>query len=128
MNAKKTTRQNRQSNNGNAAAADQQKKYSNNYVALTGNVGDDAHYFGENNSAASFRLATNYKTDDNREFTEWHSIVVFGELANIAAEKCKKGAFISIRGRLHTSEVKRENVTFYNTEVIAYKIKFLGRK
>ena len=53
----------------------QRKSFSNNLVILTGNLGADAAFFGANDSAASFRMATKSKFGE-KEYVEWHSVVI----------------------------------------------------
>jgi hypothetical protein len=54
----------------------QQKSFSNNLVILTGNLGKDAAFFGANDSAVSFRMATKSKFGE-REYVEGHPVVAF---------------------------------------------------
>jgi single-strand DNA-binding protein len=105
----------------------QRKSFSNNLVILTGNLGADAAFFGANDSAASFRMATKNKFGE-KEYVEWHSVVAFRELAQEVVEKCTKGRFIRVYGYLHHSKVGNEDGTQYKTEVVATKIKYLERK
>jgi hypothetical protein len=53
----------------------QRKSFSNNLVILTGNLGADAAFFGTNDSAASFRMATK-STFGEKEYVKWHSVVI----------------------------------------------------
>ncbi len=103
----------------------QRKSFSNNLVILTGNLGADATFFGANDSAASFRMATKNKFGE-KEYVEWHSVVAFRELAREVAEKCTKGRFIRVYGYLHRSNGGSDGQ--YKTEVVATRIKYLERK
>ena len=103
----------------------QQKSFSNNLVILTGNLGKDAGFFGANDSAASFRMATK-STFGEKEYVEWHPVVAFRELAKEVVEKCTKGRFIRVYGYLHHSNGGNDGQ--YKTEVIATRIKYLERK
>lgn len=105
----------------------QQKSFSNNLVILTGNLGADAAFFGANDSAASFRMATK-STFGEKEYVEWHSVVAFRELAKEVVEKCTKGRFIRVYGYLHHSKTGNDDATQFKTEVVATKIKYLDRK
>jgi len=104
----------------------QRKSFSNNLVILTGNLGKDAAFFGANDSAASFRMATK-STFGEKEYVEWHSVVAFRELAKEVVEKCTKGRFIRVYGYLHHSNGGNDD-GHYKTEVIATRIKYLDRK
>src|SRR5215467_3989388 len=104
----------------------QQKSFSNNLVILTGNLGKDAAFFGANDSAASFRMATKSKFGD-KEYVEWHSVVAFRELAKEVVEKCSRGRFIRIYGYLHHDNGGNDGGQ-YKTEVVATRIKYLERK
>jgi single-stranded DNA-binding protein len=104
----------------------QQKSFSNNLVILTGNLGKDAAFFGANDSAASFRMATKSKFGE-KEYVEWHPVVAFKELAKEVVEKCIKGRFIRVYGYLHHSNGGNDGGQ-YKTEVVATRIKYLERK
>ena len=109
------------------AQNNQQKSFSNNLVILTGNLGADAAFFGANDSAASFRMATK-STFGEKEYVEWHSVVAFRELAKEAVEKCAKGRFVKIYGYLHHSKIGSDDAAQFKTEVVATRIKYLDRK
>ncbi len=113
-------------NTSTKSANNQQKKsLSNNLVILTGNLGADAAFFGVNDSAASFRMATKSKFGE-KEYVEWHSVIAFRELAKEVVEKCTKGRFIRVYGYLHHSNGGNDGQ--YKTEVVATRIKYLERK
>ena len=105
----------------------QTKSFSNNLVILIGNLGADAAFFGANDRAASFRMATKSKFGE-KEYVEWHSVVAFRELAQEVVEKCTKGRFIKIYGYLHSSRIGEGDEARYKVEVIATRIKYLERK
>src|SRR5215471_17160322 len=115
-------------NTSNKSGNNQQqgKSFSNNLVILTGNLGKDAAFFGANDSAASFRMATKSKFGE-KEYVEWHSVVAFRELAKEVVEKCTKGRFIRVYGYLHHSKGGNDGGQ-YKTEVVATRIKYLERK
>jgi single-stranded DNA-binding protein len=102
------------------------KPFSNNLVILTGNLGADAAFFGANDSAASFRMATKSKFGE-KEYIEWHSVVAFRELAKEVVEKCTKGRFVRVHGYLHHSNGGSDGPQ-YKTEVVATRIRYLDRK
>lgn len=105
----------------------QQKSFSNNLVILTGNLGADAAFFGANDSAASFRMATKSKFGE-KEYVEWHSVVAFRELAKEVVEKCTKGRFVKVYGYLHHSKTGSDDAAQFKTEVVATRIRCLERK
>ncbi|HLJ29151.1 MAG TPA: single-stranded DNA-binding protein [Candidatus Angelobacter sp.] len=105
----------------------QRKSFSNNLVILTGNLGADAAFFGANDTAASFRMATKSKFGE-KEYVEWHSVVAFRELAQEVVEKCTKGRFVRVYGYLHHSKIGNDDGAQYKTEVVATRIKYLERK
>ena len=122
------TTANSTSNTSRKSGSNQQKKsFSNNLVILTGNLGADAAFFGANDSAASFRMATKSEFGE-KEYVEWHSVVAFRELAKEVVEKCTKGRFIRVYGYLHHSKTANEAAAQFKTEVVATRIKYLDRK
>jgi len=121
----RTTTNSTRSTSSKSANKQQRKSFSNNLVILTGNLGADAAFFGANDSAASFRMATKSKFGE-KEYVEWHSVVAFREMAKEIVEKCTKGRFIRVYGYLHHSNGGNDGQ--YKTEVIATRIKYLERK
>ena len=80
-----------------------------NKVILVGNLGQDpeVRYMPNGNAVANFNIATSEswkdkQTGENRDKTEWHRIVVFGKLAEIAGEYIKKGTQVYLEGQLQT--------------------------
>lgn len=112
--------------NSTANTSTRQKSSSNNLVILTGNLGANARFFSANNSAASFRMATNHKSGE-KQYAEWHSVVAFRQLAREVVEQCTKGRFVRIYGFLHHSKREMNSVAQYRTEVVATSIKYLDR-
>ncbi|PVZ84160.1 single-stranded DNA-binding protein [Serratia sp. S1B] len=97
-----------------------------NKVILVGYVGQDPEirYMPNGGAVANLSLATsdNWRdktTGEQKEKTEWHRVVIYGKLAEIAGEYVHKGAQIYIEGQLKTrSWVDDNNVTHYVTEII----------
>jgi single-stranded DNA-binding protein len=115
-------------NTSSTSAENQQRKsFSNNLVILTGNLGADAAFFGANDSAASFRMATKSKFGE-KEYVEWHSVVAFRELAKEVVEKCTKGRFVKVYGYLHHSNGGKNDADQFKTEVVATSLKYMDRK
>lgn len=108
-----------------------------NKVTLLGNLGRDPEVrFTENNLAVcTVSLATSMKyrkrdTSEEVEKTEWHRLVFFGRLAEIASEYLKKGSSIFVEGRLQTRdwEDKKTGEKRYMTEVVVGDMIMLGRR
>lgn len=107
-----------------------------NKVILVGNLGKDpeVRYLPDGGAVANLTLATssNWKdknTGEKREETEWHRIVIYGRLAEIAGEYCKKGRSIYIEGRLKTRKWQDQSgVDKYTTEIIADQMQLLGSR
>lgn len=97
-----------------------------NKVILLGRLGanPDVRYKGNGDPIANLSLATSefWKTDDSNqriEKTEWHKVVLFGKLAEVAAEYLRKGSQVYIEGKLKTRKWKTDNgQDRYATEVI----------
>ncbi len=97
-----------------------------NKVILIGNLGQDPEirYTSKGNTVTNLNLATSEKwkdknTGENKEKTEWHRVVLFGKLAEIAAEYLRKGSQIYIEGSLKTKKWQDKNGNDrYTTEII----------
>jgi len=106
-----------------------------NKVILIGNLGVDpeVRYLENGQAVANFRIATNrvYTTKDNerREETEWHRIVLWGKLAEIAEKYLTKGRTVYIEGRLRTRQwVDQNKIERYTTEIVGENMTMLGGK
>lgn len=105
-----------------------------NKVILVGHLGRDPEirYLDNNVSVASFSLATTemYNKDGKRvEQTEWHNIVMWRGLADVAAKYLHKGKLVYIEGKIRTRQYEdREGVRRYSTEIVAESFTMLGRK
>ena len=107
-----------------------------NKVILIGNLGADpemrATAAGE--AVCNLRLATTDKwkdkaTGDARETTEWHRVVLYRRLAEIAGEYLTKGSAVYIEGRLRTRKWQdKEGKERLTTEIEANELKMLGGK
>jgi single-strand DNA-binding protein len=104
-----------------------------NKVILIGHLGKDPElrYTPGGQATASFSLATSERwTDKNgqrQERTEWHNIVVWSKLAEIANQYLKKGSPAYIEGRItNRSWDDRDGNKRYRTEIVANTIQFLG--
>ncbi|MGX9276101.1 single-stranded DNA-binding protein, partial [Pantoea ananatis] len=97
-----------------------------NKVILVGNLGQDpeVRYMPNGTAVTSLSLATSEtwrdkQTGENREKTEWHRVVLFGKLAEIAGEYLRKGSQVYIEGKLRTREWQdSEGTKRYTTEIV----------
>lgn len=106
-----------------------------NKVILVGRVGADPeiHTFESGNKTAKLRLATtersyNRETKEATDYTEWHTVVAWGNLADIIDKWVKKGALLYIEGSLRTREYDKGNEKRYTIEVVGKELKMLGPK
>jgi len=103
-----------------------------NKVILVGHVGRDpeCRYTQSGTAVANFTLATNeYQGKDKPARTEWHSIVVWDKLADVAKQYITKGKQVYIEGRLQTRDwTDEQGVKRYKTEIVAHTLQLLGRK
>jgi single-strand DNA-binding protein len=105
-----------------------------NKVILVGHLGKDpeVRYLEGGVSVTSFPLATseNYNKDGRKvEQTEWHNIVMWRGLADVAAKFLQKGKLVYIEGKLRTRSFEdREGIKKYTTEIVAENFTLLGRK
>jgi single-strand DNA-binding protein len=107
-----------------------------NKVILIGNLGADpeTRYLPSGGAVTNVRLATSESwTDRNtgqkQERTEWHRVVLFGKVAEIAAEYLKKGSLVYLQGRLQTRKWQGDDgQDRYTTEIVAERMKMLGGK
>ena len=96
-----------------------------NKVILIGNVGGDpeCRFMPNGNAVTNITLATTDSWKDKQtvqlqERTEWHRVVLFGKVAEIAGEYLRKGSQCYIEGRLQTREWEKDGVKRYTTEVV----------
>lgn len=106
-----------------------------NKVILVGRLGKDPEVRNLENGAsvANFTLATSesYKdktTGEKKELTEWHNIVLWRGLAEIAAKYLHKGDMIYVEGRLRTRSWEKEGVTRYTTEIVGDNMTMLSTR
>jgi len=105
-----------------------------NKVILVGHLGKnpDIRYLEGGVSVVSFPLATSetFNKDGRKvEQTEWHNIVMWRGLADVAAKFLQKGKLVYIEGKLRTRSFEdKEGNKKYTTEVVAENFTMLGRK
>ena len=106
-----------------------------NKVILVGNLGQDPEikYTAGGAAVTTLSIATSdsWKDKDSgmeQERTEWHRVVLWRRLAEIAGEYLKKGSKVYIEGQLQTRKWEKEGQTRYTTEIIAKDMQFLDSK
>jgi len=106
-----------------------------NMAQLIGHLGrdPDVRYSPEGSAVAHLAVATNQtwkdKDGERQERTEWHRVVLFGKLAEIAAQYLKKGALVYLQGRLQTRKWAGEDgQDRFTTEIVAERLRMLGGK
>tara|TARA_Y100001934_G_scaffold283742_1_gene406227 strand:+ start:11953 stop:12453 length:501 start_codon:yes stop_codon:yes gene_type:complete len=107
-----------------------------NKVILIGNLGADpeTRYTPSNTAVTNLRLATSdswrdRQTGEQQERTEWHRVVCFNRLAEIAAEYLRKGSKVYIEGRLQTRKWQgQDGQDRYTTEIVANDMQMLDSR
>lgn len=106
-----------------------------NKVILVGRLGTDpdVRSSGSGDSIAAFSLATSEQRKDSNgmrvEATEWHRVVCFKKLAEIASQFLRKGSLVYIEGSIRTRKwTDRDGNERYSTEIIANQMQMLGHK
>lgn len=106
-----------------------------NKVILIGNLGADpeTRYMPDGNAVTNIRLATSESWRDREsgqqnERTEWHRVVFFRRLAEIAGEYLKKGSKVYIEGSLRTRQWERDGQKHYSTEIVANEMQMLDSR
>ncbi len=106
-----------------------------NKVILIGNLGSDPElkYTPSGAAVTNFNVATNEvwndKDGNKQERTEWHRVVLWRKLAEIAGEYLKKGSKVYLEGRLQTrSWEDKDGVKRYTTDVVADNMTMLDSK
>jgi len=105
-----------------------------NKVILIGNLGQDPEtkYMPSGSAVTNLRIATtevfkDKETGQNQERTEWHSVAMFGKLAEIAGEYLRKGSQCYIEGRLRTRKwTDKQGQDRYSTEIVADNMQMRG--
>ncbi len=105
-----------------------------NKVILVGNLGADpeTRYTASGDAICNIRLATtdswkDKNTGEKREMTEWHRVVFYRRLAEIAGQYLKKGSSVYIEGRIKTRKWQdKDGQDRYTTEIEATEMQMLG--
>ena len=106
-----------------------------NKCILVGRIGKDpeTRYMTNGEAVTNVSLATSEsykdKSGEKQERTEWHSLVFYRRLAEIAGEYLKKGAMIYVEGRIQTRKWQdKEGKDRYTTEIVVNEMTMLGGK
>ena len=106
-----------------------------NKAILIGNLGRDPELRFTPTGAAvcTFSIATTEKwrdkqTNEMKESTNWHNIVLWGKQAELAKQYLTKGSPVYIEGRIQTRSWEDNGVKKYMTEIIGQRLQFLGRR
>ena len=106
-----------------------------NLAQIIGHLGrdPDVRYTADGTAVANLAVATNETWKDTngekQERTDWHRVVLFGKVAEIAAQFLKKGSLVYLQGRLQTRKWAGEDgQDRYTTEILAERMRMLGGK
>lgn len=107
-----------------------------NKVMLIGHLGADPALkeLDNGNHVCNFRLATSEswkdkQSGDRKERTEWHSVVIYGRLAEIANDYARKGTLVYLEGTLRTRKWKdKDGADRYSTEIVVSELQILTPK
>ena len=107
-----------------------------NKVILIGNLGKDpeVRYMPSGGAVANLTVATSEswkdkKTGENQEKTEWHRVVMFNRLGEIAGEYLKKGSKVYLEGKLQTRKWQnKDGQDQYTTEIVASEMQMLDSR
>ncbi|MFT4797099.1 MAG: single-strand DNA-binding protein [Candidatus Azotimanducaceae bacterium] len=106
-----------------------------NKVILVGNLGNDpeTRYLPDGNAVTNISIATSESwkdknTGQQNERTEWHRVVFFRRLAEIAGEYLKKGSKVYVEGQLRTRQYDKEGQKHYSTEIVANEMQMLDSR
>ena len=103
-----------------------------NKVIIVGNLGDDpdVRHMPNGNAVTRVSVATSEswkdkQTGQSNERTEWHRVVFFNRLGEIAGEYLKKGSKVYVEGQLRTNQWEKDGQKHYTTEIIAREMQML---
>jgi single-strand DNA-binding protein len=106
-----------------------------NKVILVGNVGGDpeTRFMPSGGAVTNLTVATSEtwkdkQTGQPQERTEWHRVVFFNRLAEIAGEYVRKGSKLYVEGSLRTRQWEQDGVKRYTTEIVASEMQMLGSR
>ena len=106
-----------------------------NKAIIVGTLGNDpdVKYMASGAPIVNVSVATNEswkdkQTGEQQERTEWHRIVMFGKLGEIAAQYLKKGSQAYFEGKIKTDKYQKDGVDTYSTTIVANDMQMLGGK
>ena len=107
-----------------------------NKVIVVGNLGadPDSRTMPSGNAVTNISVATSEswndkETGEKQEKTEWHRVVFFGRLAEIASDYLKKGSQVYVEGKLQTRKWEdKERNERWTTEIVANQMQMLGER
>jgi single-strand DNA-binding protein len=106
-----------------------------NKVIIIGNLGQDpdVRYLANGTAVATFSVATSEQWKDaegnDQSKTEWHKILMYRKVAELAGQYLKKGSKVYLEGKLQTSKWEDNNgQEHYKTEINCYEMQFLDSK
>lgn len=107
-----------------------------NKVIIVGNLGADpeVRYTPNGNAVTNLNIATttnwrDKQSGENQEKTEWHRVVMFNRLAEVAGEYLKKGSKVYIEGSLRTRKWQDKNgMERYTTEIVSNEMQMLDSR
>ncbi len=106
-----------------------------NKVIILGHLGRDpeTRYTNAGGAVANISVATSdvwndKNTGERKERSEWHNVVAFNRLAEVAGEYLRKGSKVYIEGKLQTDKYEKEGVQHYSTKVICQQLQMLDSR
>jgi single-strand DNA-binding protein len=107
-----------------------------NKAIIVGTLGQDPEmkYMANGNAIATISVATNEtwkdkQTGEAQEKTEWHRIIIFGKLGEIAGQYLRKGSQAYFEGKIQTRKWQDQSgADRYSTEIVAHEMQMLGPK
>ncbi len=106
-----------------------------NKVILVGNLGNDpdTRYLPNGDAVTNISIATSEswkdkQTGQNVDRTEWHRVVFFRRLAEIAGEYLKKGSKVYVEGKLQTRQWDKDGQKHYTTEIVGNEMQMLDSR
>lgn len=106
-----------------------------NNCQIIGRLGKEpeVRYLPSGNAVANFSVAVSERwkdkqTGEQKEATEWFSVVMFGKQAEVAGQYLKKGALVYLAGKIKTRSWEKDGQKHYKTELHADQMQFLERR
>ena len=104
-----------------------------NKAILVGRLGKDVEYRTlDNGGVANFTIATSEtykdKSGEKKESTQWHNIVAWGKLAELASKYLSKGDAVYVEGKITNESYEKDGAIKYITKIVAKELVFLSTK